>query len=66
ETGTVQNADHDPSPEEWEIEWAVIESDLARSVTGDDIRKMKILDQQARARGERVFHVPTYFAWGRV
>jgi len=66
ETGTVQNADHDPSPEEWEIEWAVIESDLAGSVTGDDIRKMRILDRQARARGERVFHVPTYFAWGRV
>jgi SAM-dependent methyltransferase len=66
ETGTIQNAEHDPSPEEWEIEWAVIESDLAGSVTNDDIRKMKILDWQARARGERVLVVPTYFAWGRV
>jgi hypothetical protein len=26
---------------------------------------MKALDQQARARGERKLHVPTYFAWGR-
>jgi SAM-dependent methyltransferase len=65
ETGTIQNADHDPSPAEWEREWAVIESDLAGLVTDQDIHKMKILDKQARARGEREFHVPTYFAWGR-
>jgi SAM-dependent methyltransferase len=65
ETGTIQNAGHDPSPDEWEAEWAVIESDLAGQVADDDIHKMKILDQQARARGERKLYVPTYFAWGR-
>jgi hypothetical protein len=65
ETGTIQNAGLDSSPEEWEMEWAVIESDLAGFIAGDDIHKMKKLDQQARARGERVLHVPTYFAWGR-
>jgi len=65
ETGTIQNAVHDPSPEEWEIEWAVIESDLAGFVPSDDIHKMKMLDQQARAGGERVLYVPTYFAWGQ-
>lgn len=64
ETGTIQNAGLDPSPEEWEIEWAVIESDLAGSIPSNDLHKMKMLDQQARARGERVLHVPTYFAWG--
>jgi hypothetical protein len=53
-------------PEEWEIEWAVIESDVAGSVPGEDIQKMKLLDQQARARGERVLNVPTYFAWGQM
>jgi hypothetical protein len=64
ETGTVQNAGLEPSPEEWEIEWAVIESDLAGFIPSKDIHKMKTLDQQARRRGTRVLHVPTYFAWG--
>jgi SAM-dependent methyltransferase len=64
ETGTIHSGESDASPEEWEIEWAVIESDLAESVSGEDIQKMKALDQQARARGERVWHVPTFFTWG--
>ena len=66
ETGTIQGVEKEPSPGEWEIEWAVIESDLAGFVLGEDIQKIKRLDQQARARGERVLHVPTYFAWGQV
>ncbi len=64
ETGTIQNAGQDPSPDEWEIEWAVIESDLAGYIPQDEIQKMKKLDQQARARRERMLYVPTYFAWG--
>lgn len=64
ETGTIQSTGHDPSLEEWELEWAVIEADLAGSVSSDDIRKMKVLDGQARQRGERALYVPTYFAWG--
>jgi len=65
ETGTIQKAMDEPSSEEWEIEWAVIESDLAGFVPGDEIQRLKTLDRQARARGERKLHVPTYFAWGR-
>lgn len=65
ETGTIQNSDREPSLEDWEIEWAVMESDLAGSASGEDIHKMKLLDQQARRRGERVLQVPTYFAWGQ-
>jgi SAM-dependent methyltransferase len=65
ETGTIQDAGLDPSPQEWEIEWDVMESDLAGFIPRSDIHKMKRLDQQARARGKRVLHVPTYFAWGR-
>lgn len=64
ETGTIQNAGHDPSLEDWAIEWEVIESDLAGSIPSADLQKMKRLDHQARARGERMRHVPTYFAWG--
>lgn len=65
ETGTLQSAESDPSPEEGEIEWAVIESDLAGLIPSAELRTMKTLDQEARARGERVLHVPTYFAWGQ-
>lgn len=64
ETGTIQNAVQDPSPEDWENEWAVIESDVAGFVPEKEIQKMKKLDQQARTRRERVLYVPTYFAWG--
>jgi SAM-dependent methyltransferase len=64
ETGTLQPAEGAPSPEDWELEWVVIESDLAGLIPGRDIQKMKHLDRQARARGERRLHVPTYFAWG--
>ena len=65
ETGPIQSAEKKRSAEEWENEWAVIEADLAESVSGEDIQKMKILDKNARKCGGRVLHVPTYFAWGK-
>jgi hypothetical protein len=65
ETGPIQGTGTDLSPENWEMEWAVIESDLASLIPNHEIQNMKRLDKQARARGERVLHVPTYFAWGR-
>lgn len=65
ETGTIQSVENEAPLEEWEMEWAVIESDLAGSVPGEDIQKMKLIDKAARERGERILHVPTYFAWGR-
>jgi hypothetical protein len=64
ETGPIQSKYADPSHEDWETEWAVIESDLAGSISSHEIKRMKKLDQQARALGQRVFHIPTYFAWG--
>jgi SAM-dependent methyltransferase len=66
ETGTIQTTGNDPSPTEWEVEWAVIESDLAGFIPSEEVQKMKWLDQQARLYRERTLHVPTYFAWGRV
>jgi len=64
ETGPIQGAENDSSPAEWENEWSVVQSDLAGFVSDEDIQKMKILDQQARAHKTRVLQVPTYFAWG--
>ena len=66
ETGTIQGAENEPSVREREMEWAVIEADLAESVSSVEIQKMKQLDEDAWERGERVLYVPTYFAWGQV
>ncbi len=54
-----------PAPAQ-DQEWAVLEADLADMVPADEIHSMKLVDEQARLRGERVHHVPTYFAWGVV
>jgi len=64
ETGPIQNVGNEASLDDWEIEWKVIESDLAEMVPKADIQKMKHIDSAARERGERVLNVPTYFAWG--
>ncbi len=66
ETGALQERGKKSTLGERELEWAVLASDLAESVPGDDLQKMKVLDERAWARSERVLHVPTYFAWGRV
>lgn len=66
ETGTIQPARNDPTVEAGEMEWAVMQADLAESVSAEEIQKMKHMDEQAWARGERVLYVPTYFARGRV
>lgn len=66
ETGPIQPVEKEADAGEFELEWAVIESDLAGMVEAREIQKMKLLDAAARGRGERVLRVPTYFAWGRV
>jgi hypothetical protein len=66
ETGAIQSREVEAlSPSEWELEWAVLENDLAGFVPVEEVRRLKEIDTQARARGARVLHVPTYFAWGR-
>ncbi len=66
ETGTIQRSTREADTEEQAREWAVLEADLGDSVAAEEIQKMKLLDSQAWAHGERVLHVPTYFVWGRV
>jgi ubiquinone/menaquinone biosynthesis C-methylase UbiE len=65
ETGPIQGQTVMNSAEDWETEWAVIESDLAGFVPGVEIQKMKKLDEAARRNGERTLYVPTFFAWGK-
>jgi ubiquinone/menaquinone biosynthesis C-methylase UbiE len=65
ETGPIQGQAVMNSAEDWEQEWAVIESDLAGFVPEVEIQKMKKLDEAARGNGERTLYVPTFFAWGK-
>jgi SAM-dependent methyltransferase len=55
-----------PSTADRELEWEVINSDLAGFVQRDEINKLKSLDEAAWASGARVLFVPTFYAWGRV
>jgi len=66
EAGAIRGAERSFAPGERELEWAVLESDLAGFVSSEDLHKMNVLDEQAWQRGERVLHVPTYFAWGKI
>lgn len=67
ETGAIKNQGDDaPTSAEREIEWGVLENDLAGIIPSEEIQRLKKLDENAWARGERILHVPTYFAWGRV
>jgi ubiquinone/menaquinone biosynthesis C-methylase UbiE len=66
ETGTIQSVKKDPTVEEREMEWAVIEGDLAGSVSDAEIQKMKRIDKRAWQQGKRVLDVPTYFVWGQL
>ena len=67
ETGTLQKMDPvGLKAEDWELEWEVLESDLAGLLPASEIAALKQIDLQARLKGERTLFVPTHFAWGRV
>jgi ubiquinone/menaquinone biosynthesis C-methylase UbiE len=55
-----------PTPAERDLEWEVLEADLAGLVPADEIRRLKSVDEHAWLTGERVLYVPTFFAWGLV
>lgn len=67
ETGPLRGGEiRPPVAEERELEWELLEADLAGIVPAEEVQKMKQLDENAWERGERVLHVPTYFAHGVV
>jgi len=66
ETGTIQGVRKESTAEDREMEWAVLEADLAGLVTEAEIQKMKQIDERAWQQGKRVLDVPTYFAWGQI
>lgn len=58
-----------PSPDELAQEWNVLEADLAAGTANDftpvELARLRQLDAQAWARGQRVLFVPTFYAIGR-
>lgn len=65
ETGSLRaNREHPLAPAERDMEWAVLEADLAGLVPMDEVQRLKHLDESAWVRGERVLYVPTYWAYG--
>ncbi len=64
ETGPIRGQDVMRSIGDWENEWDVIQTDLRGIASGEEIQKMKMLDETARRNGKRVLHIPTFFAWG--
>lgn len=68
ETGLIQaNSQQMQYPmSDRELEWAVMEADLGKVATKEEIQRMKSLEEQAWQAGTRSMHVPTYFAYGMV
>jgi SAM-dependent methyltransferase len=65
ETGSLNmDGEHPPGPAERELEWAVLEADLEGLVPAQEIQRLKLLDEAAWQRGERVLFVPTYWMMG--
>jgi SAM-dependent methyltransferase len=56
-----------PDWDQWELEWAVLESDIGQEPNfTKSFNTLKKLDQNAYIRGERILFVPTFYAWGQV
>ena len=65
ETGTLQKSTREASAEERANEWDTLQTDLRGRVPNSTIRKMKKIDAEAWARGERILDIPTYYLWGK-
>jgi len=67
ECGEMQPAvSSPPTPADRQLEWAVMEEDLAGLLSPSSLQKYKQMDEAAWLAGTRRLHVPTYFAHGVV
>ena len=58
-----------PDWDQWESEWAVLESDLTKTsdiLKISEVENLREMDRSAYQRSERVLFVPTFYGWGRV
>lgn len=54
-----------PSTADLAREWEVLQADLADSILPEELARLRRLDTQAWALGQRVLFVPTFYAAGR-
>jgi ubiquinone/menaquinone biosynthesis C-methylase UbiE len=54
-----------PTAQELDLEWAVLESDLAGEFSPAEIVRLRSLDEGAYRKGSRMLFVPTFYAWGK-
>jgi hypothetical protein len=47
-------------------EWEVLRADLKDMLPEPELDRLRRLDAEARQQGQRVLHVPTYFALAQV
>jgi SAM-dependent methyltransferase len=53
-----------PAPGQRDLEWAVLEADLAGMLPAAEMQRLRRLDEAAWEGGERVLYVPTYWFFG--
>ncbi|MFH2040458.1 MAG: class I SAM-dependent methyltransferase [Chloroflexota bacterium] len=67
EKGTLQrSAPEALKAEDWELEWRVLESDLAVLLPESEIASLKQIDLESRLKGQRTLYIPTHYAWGQI
>ena len=52
--------------DDWNLEWAALETDLAGSVPPERLAELRRIDVAAWQRGDRILFVPTFYAIGWV
>ncbi|MCJ7717201.1 MAG: hypothetical protein MUO54_11870 [Anaerolineales bacterium] len=66
-SGVYEGSWHDnPSQEEINSEWMVLEEDLSGSINKEELKTLKIYDLKSRENGDRLIFVPTFYGWGVV
>jgi len=55
-----------PPKDDFALEWSVIQSDLAESISPENLERLRAIDAFAWQQGERVLFVPTFYAAGQV
>ena len=55
----------EPSPDEIESEWQVLEEDLAGQLSAAEIAALKKYEMGVRKKGARLIYVPTFYCWGK-
>jgi ubiquinone/menaquinone biosynthesis C-methylase UbiE len=65
ESGTLQPSSARWTPADRALEWSVTEADLATSLSTRELENFRRIDAEAWEKGERVLHVPTFYACGR-